>query len=484
MSMFSSGLRVTGLDDFLKPEQECTVLKNDHKSDQPKIAPQIKLRNDGSFVESKNGKDEELQPTKITLADCLACSGCLTTSETMLVEAQGLGQFEKHLVTSEVIVVSLSSQSRASLAAHYNLTQEQVFAKLITFFSKIGVKHVLDANLGLELSLLECGKEFIKKKKEQMNGDKKALPLLLGVCPGWVCYCEKKHGEYLPYMSTTKSPQQIMGSLVKSSMFADYIGANNPKQIYHVSIMSCYDKKLEASRDDFHNKEDDLHEVDCVLTSKEIQQLIEQHDDIDFVSLPESPFNNTKWVNVERENMLNNFVGGTSGGYLEYVFVHAAKELYDIDITEVEYKQTSNRDLIEVVLEREGKTLLKFARSNGFRNIQNIVRKLKTKKCDYDFVEMMACPGGCTNGGGQISFIDGGGSIGASDDKKENKKQLQKVNEIYNQPKNQKPGESTNVNTIYEEMLMDDKKRETFLHTKYHAIPSDNQNKSALSITW
>ncbi|KAL9984996.1 hypothetical protein ACROYT_G007347 [Oculina patagonica] len=108
--------------------------------------------------------------------------------------------------------------------------------------------------------------EFVRRFKSQQSGEKNAIPMLASACPGWVCYAEKTHGSYvLPYISTTKSPQQIMGSLVKNHFGASL--GKSPDEIYHVTIMPCYDKKLEASREDFYNDMYSTRDVDCVIST-------------------------------------------------------------------------------------------------------------------------------------------------------------------------------------------------------------------------
>lgn len=185
----------------------------------------------------------------------------------------------------KLIVISVSIQPILSLAVRYNLTPNDCAAKLVEYFKILGADIVLDMSIADELALLESRKEFVKRfKKPQTDGNSHCIPMLASSCPGkeyfksfyyfilkntfknlgWVCYAEKTHGTYvLPYIATTKSPQQIMGSLVKQCL-KSYAGN---KQIYHVTVMPCYDKKLEASRPDFVDEQTQTREVDCVITS-------------------------------------------------------------------------------------------------------------------------------------------------------------------------------------------------------------------------
>jgi iron only hydrogenase large subunit-like protein len=155
-----------------------------------------------------------------------------------------------------------------SIAAHYGLAVNDCAAKLVTYFKNLGADMVVDMTLADDFALLESQREFIRRfRATESDGVKNVIPMLASSCPGWVCYAEKTHGSYiLPYISTTKSPQQIMGSLIKH-----WVGHNlGDRAIYHVTLMPCYDKKLEAAREDFFNSETQSRDVDCVLTASNI----------------------------------------------------------------------------------------------------------------------------------------------------------------------------------------------------------------------
>jgi iron only hydrogenase large subunit-like protein len=372
-------------------------------------------------------------------------------------------QHSKEFNSTKVIIISISPQSRASIANYYKISNIKAHKKLITLFKKLGVDYIFDTSFSREFSLMESASEFIhrykqtKQLKENSLNNKNSsniLPMLASACPGWICYAEKTHGDFIiPYISTTKSPQQIMGTIVKY-YFSKQIN-KNPNDIYHTTIMPCYDKKLEASRDDFYNDIFNTKDVDCVLTTTEIIDIIKEKQ-IDFINLEESPIDKL-FTNIDNEEKFFG-ISGSSGGYLEYIFKKAAKELFGIHIDNIEYKNL--RDIRIATLEINGKIVLSFAEAYGFKNIQNIVRKLKKSICTYDFVEIMACPGGCLNGGGQIKSQKG-----------ENpKKLLKNVEEIYNDQKILYPDDNKIIQELY--VLWFDgifspiaKKN---LHTQYH----------------
>ncbi|XAR65750.1 hypothetical protein NMG60_11009960, partial [Bertholletia excelsa] len=308
----------------------------------------------------------------------------------------------------------LSPQSRASLAVYFGLSPLQVFKKLTTFLKSLGVKAVFDTSCSRDLALIESCNEFITRYKQKHASDggscKSSLPMIASACPGWICYAEKTLGSYiLPYISSVKSPQQTMGAIIKHHVCRKM--SIRPDEVYHVTIMPCYDKKLEAARDDFicevesTGETDDtiglkITEVDSVLTSGEVLDLM-QSKSVDFKSLEESPLDKIL-TNINEEGHLYG-VHGSSGGYAETIFQYAAKTLFGREMEgPLEFKIIKNSDFREVCLEVDGEAVLKFALCYGFRNLQNVVRKIKTGKCDYHFIEVMACPSGCLNGGGQI----------------------------------------------------------------------------------
>uniref|UniRef100_A0A673MRK9 Nuclear prelamin A recognition factor-like protein n=1 Tax=Sinocyclocheilus rhinocerous TaxID=307959 RepID=A0A673MRK9_9TELE len=430
-SHFSGVLQLTDMDDFITPSQECVKPVKVEKKQGRSVA-KIQIEDDGSYFQvHQDGQRQKLEKAKITLNDCLACSGCITSAESVLITQQSHEDLfrvlrqNKQVSSSEqkvVVVVSVSPQSRASLAAHYGLSSSEVARRLTSFLKNLGVHHVFDTGFSRSFSLLESQREFLERfsRKEE---DKKALPMLASACPGWICYAEKTHGEFiLPYISTTRSPQQMMGSLVKG-YFASQKGVS-PQKIYHVTVMPCYDKKLEASRPDFYLSEYETREVDCVITSGEVLKMLEE------------------------ENV----------------------SLRDV---EVGHLDTMNKDFQEVTLEKDGQVLLQFAAVYGFRNIQNLVQKLKRGKSPYHFVEVMACPSGCLNGGGQLK---------PSSDQT-NKELLQQVEELYRGERPSVPEQDSPVAELYQSWLesMGEEKARQLLHTQYHSV---EKNTSGLSIKW
>ncbi|XP_029997519.1 cytosolic Fe-S cluster assembly factor narfl [Sphaeramia orbicularis] len=463
-SHFSGVLQLTDLDDFITPSQECVKPVKVEKK-QGKSVAKIQIEDDGSYVQvNQDGGRQKLEKAKITLNDCLACSGCITSAESVLITQQSHEELFKVLrrnkaseTEHKVVVVSVSPQSRASLAAYYDLSSSETGRRLTSFFKGLGVHHVFDTSFSRTFSLLESQKEFVERfqRREQ---DSKALPMLTSACPGWICYAEKTHGEFiLPYISTTRSPQQMMGSLVKD-FFAGQQGLS-PQQIYHVAVMPCFDKKLEASRSDFHMNKAETREVDCVITSGEVLKMLEE-ENVSLNDVKPAPLD-TMFSSVHGDDFLRHS-GSGSGGYLHHVFINAAKQLFGEEVKELTYKTLRNKDFQEVTLEKDGVVLLCFASAYGFRNIQNLVQKLKRGKSPYHFVEVMACPSGCLNGGGQVKPLPG----------QNPKELLQKVDELYRADSPSVPEEDTHVAELYQSWLQSvgSERAKELLHTQYHTV--------------
>ena len=456
--------------------------------------------------------------------------------------------------TTVVVVISLSPQSMASLAMLHGLSPPDCARRLATVFKQLGAVAVFDTAWSRDVSLVETAAEFIHRYKQKYNptttsttststtvtraSSSSLLPMLASACPGWVCYAEKTHGSVLPYISSTKSPQAVMGTVVKQVWAAKHGVA--PSSIYHVAVMPCYDKKLEAARDDLTtitttasstgggviiaNEEDNnrVAETDCVLATSELQTLLQKVGIADLKAIQptttlDTPCTNDTYSNggSNASNIINNNqpmygVRGGSGGYLEYIYKTAARELFGIEIGTGPLAMTRGRnaDFKEITLDINSgndsngngnngggggkKKVLHFAAAYGFRNIQGLVRKIKTGKCPYDYVEVMACPSGCLNGGGQIKPEDivrmmnnddgdgddngnGDNSSGGNHRYKNAQEVLDVLDELYHAEGNtlvlRDPEDNPGVRGLYEEVgiqeIGGEESRKVF-HTEYH----------------
>nr|CAG4645500.1 EOG090X05AC [Lynceus sp. MCZ IZ 141354] len=454
---FSGVLQLTDLDDFITPSQECIKPVKVEKT--TGSAARIRIEHDGSYVQiSEGGGKEKLKKATISLTDCLACSGCVTSAESVLIGQQNQDQVVKVLRSNLTKVVSLSYQPILSFAAKYGLEPKIALQKLSGFFRQLGADYVFDVSMANDLSLIHCAKEFMTHYENRKPG--KASPVLASACPGWVCYAEKTHGDWLlPYLSQIKSPQQIAGSFIKSSI--SQLKGIEPKEIVHITVMPCFDKKLEASRNDFYDESTQSKEVDIVITPVELEILLDQmnlkFEDMECEELSLLPGATDTGFTVPK--------GSGSGGYAHFVLRHAMKSLFGEEGGNVEFVPARNLDLLEATVERNGKSL-KFAIANGFRNIQNIVQKMKRGRLNYDYVEVMACPSGCLNGGAQLKLE----SLSA------NKELLSKIDSLH------RTMDTRDIDESYEEWLEGFTKLDAEkLKTKFHAVP---KSQNALTVKW
>ncbi|XP_075678277.1 putative cytosolic Fe-S cluster assembly factor AAEL012261 [Dermatophagoides pteronyssinus] len=425
-------LKVLQLDDYIVQNAVCikpAETIQDNKSDNSESDDIIRInksskswknrqseRIQGQIKEGGDTGQPKLTPVSVTLGDCLACSGCITSTEAVLISEQSHEKVidildEKQKNNNLIIVMTLSLQALASLAAKYNLDSIQSAAERISYlFHSLGVDYIFDIALARHICLQESWQELSKQYNSDTNSKQ---PLLSSTCPGFVCYAEKSQGNILvPLLSRIKSPQQIMGLLVKKRLHLvnDQFVDVQPDRIYHITLMPCYDKKLEASR--LENRIDEsIKEVDCVITPLEVEKILEFKQIENLDSLPCRPLDQFN-VGFSPNGEIQSHRGSGSGGYadnlLRMMAIYQKMATKELMSTELEWKIVRNADFLEINLhesETDTKPVISFAILNGFRNIQNLVSRLKRKSCPYDYIEVSACPKGCLNGGAQFRNI-------------------------------------------------------------------------------
>lgn len=448
---FSGTVRIGDVDDYIGTELECTKPVEVEPAKKG-VVKRIKRNKDGSYSDNKG---MTLEKAKITLADCLACAGCVTSAETVLITEQSLDEFiSVTLSKRSKVVVTLSPQSRVSLAHRFGVSELDVQRALRGILKEIGVWQLRDLTPFRDLALLEVAKEFLEHKSVPNSG-----PLLCSACPGFVCYAEKTQGELLvPKMSKVRSPQQISGRSLKR-LYKD-------EDVYHVCIMPCFDKKLEASRQEFQLNDNGkiVKDVDVVLATTEIEKFM-----VDKIA--EKPIEKFIEIGTENNEIIYSHRGGGSGGYLDYIYRTSAKELFGIDVQKnLEFKEVRrNKDFVETTLEIEGEVKLRFAKAYGFRSIQNLVQKLKQKRgVSYDYIEVMACPSGCLNGSAQVRY----------DDRELNEEILTRITEKYEKTQNYSPMECENQKELFDELVQIERDE---IFTSFRILQKDQ---NALTIKW
>ncbi|XP_029953619.1 nuclear prelamin A recognition factor isoform X2 [Salarias fasciatus] len=401
--------------------------------------------------------------SQVLLSACLSCDGCLSEEDSLKISKQSLEEVERILELNQrcdvskhkVLVASVCPQSLPFFAVKFGVDVTEAAHKLSGFLKTLGVKFVFDTTLAAGFSILESQKEFIQRYRRR-NQDAHALPMFTSSCPGWIRYAERVLGSLVtPHICTARSPQQIMGCLVK-----DYFSKQqklSPEKVYHVVIAPCFDKKVEAVREEFYNSLLETRDVDCVLTSGEIYYLMEQRkvsvEELDSVPLDQV-------LGEAGDEALVRHDGRGSEGFLEHIFKHAAKELFGLDIHEITYRTLRNRDFQEVTLERDGETLLQFAAVYGFRNIQTLVHRMRKGRVPYHLVEVLSCPGGCLSGRGQAESESGG---------RVDKALVQQMEEAYSSLPVRLPEVNPALHILYQDWLQghDSSRAGKLLHTKY-----------------
>lgn len=506
MSGFSGIVQLTDLDDFIAPSQECvkpvpSAVKPGSKGTKKKPLAKISIdAEDGSVsqVDAETGAQTKLEKATITLADCLACSGCITSAETVLIEQQSSATLRnvfqsKRLEVQEGypdrIVVSLQLQPVISLANKSGLTVEETTAALASYFKSLGADRVYDLKTAHDICLLEHVKEFVEKYRAERQTDSKkhstSFPILTSSCPGWVCYAEKTHGSWiLPYVSRVKSAQQIMGSLLKRSTQSSH------GKTYHLTVMPCFDKKLEASREDFVvDPATGEKEVDLVITTLEVEQMLAEDGKSLRDLLSESGVGVLDSLSGQGVTNVSTVHGTGSGGFAENVAALAAKELFDSDVSpdQLQFNTLKNADFTETEIRDpgSGETVLRFAVANGFRNIQNLVQKMKRKRCTYHFVEVMACPSGCLNGGAQARQHEDSpdGSTAVVVSSAAAKAALENLSSLHRTIEIENPLDNPEVETVYREWFggRDTDMAAELLYTDYHEV---EKMTNSLAIKW
>lgn len=353
------------------------------------------------------------------------------------------------------------------------MSSQEAAERLASFFVSLGCHKVYDINLARQLALVESYREF---KRRRSDGSK--LPIISSICPGWICYAEKTNGDLvIPHLSKVRSPQQIMGALLKQIHRSR--GNIKRNEIFHVTLMPCFDKKLEASRQDFQDSSDGSKDVDCVLTPIELEEILVT-EGVTLEEFEPRKLDVLVETGAEFDQPLTSHFGSVSGGYAENLMLAEVKENFgascDNNENDLEYSTLKNGDFIEInvkkKLDRGDTKLAKFAVVNGFRNIQTVVQRLKRKALKYDYIEIMACPSGCVNGGAQCR--PNGNEDQASS--------IESVKKLYKEVPPIRSGiESTSNIQLYEKLLLD-KEHEinSILYTDFHSVPK-MQN---LTVNW
>ncbi len=320
---------------------------------------------------------------------CILCGQCVNVCPTgALMEKSEIERVDEAMKAGKYVVVQTAPAVRAALGEEFGMKiGTPVTGKMVAALKRLGFNKVYDTNFAADLTIMEEATELLDRV--QNNG---VLPMITSCSPGWINYAEYYYGDQLDHLSSCKSPHQMQGAILKS-YFAEQKGLD-PKDIFVVSIMPCTAKKAEAQRDQFLH--DGITDVDAVLTTRELAKLIKRSG-INFNKLPDEEFD---------QDIMGEYTGagvifGATGGVMEAALRTAYFTLTGKEHEAIKFEAVRGMEGIkEASLEIAGLNI-KVAVASGMKNAKVLLDQIREGKSPYTFIEIMGCPGGCVNGGGQ-----------------------------------------------------------------------------------
>jgi len=325
----------------------------------------------------------------LNCVECVNCGLCSTVCPTgaIIIKNETDKVWSAIDNKDKITVASIAPAVRVALGDMFGLPAgELTTGKIVGALKSIGFDYVFDTSYGADLTVLEEGTEFINRK---LNGG--VLPQFTSCCPAWFKYVEQFYPDLIPNLSSTKSPQQILGSVIKECL--PEMTGKTREDIVNISIMPCTAKKYEAKQKKYHVN--DNPDIDVVITTIEFGNLIKEAG-IDFNKIePESfdmPFGFKTGAGV---------IFGVTGGVTEAVLRFAAEKIAGIKAGVIDFKEVrGSRKLREAEVEL-GDTKLKIGIVHTLKAASEVCEQIREGKCDYDLIEVMTCPNGCINGAGQ-----------------------------------------------------------------------------------
>ena len=391
---------------------------------------------------------------------CISCGQCIVSCPVgALYEKDDTEKvFEAISDPTKHVVVQAAPAVRATLGECFGMpVGTDVTGKMFAALRRLGFDKVFDTNFAADLTIMEEATELLSRVK---NGG--VLPMITSCSPGWIKYCEHYYPTELDHLSTCKSPMQMQGAIIKS-YYAEKNGID-PKDIVSVAIMPCTAKKFECGRDDEAGA--GYPDVDYVLTTRELGRMIDTAG-INFKILPDescdAPLGQGTGAAV---------IFGATGGVMEAALRTAAEVITGTELDNPEFHDVRGMEGVKEASYKLGDLDVKVAIASGTKNAKVLMDKVKDGTADYTFIEIMGCPGGCINGGGQPvqsatvrNFTDLKGLRAAA---------------LYENDKNRphrKSHENEDVKAVYAEFLGEPNshKAHELLHTSYVARPMFNK---------
>ena len=320
---------------------------------------------------------------------CVSCGQCIAVCPTGALQEKS--QIDEVLAAiadpAKHVIVQTAPAVRAGLGEEFGYPiGTNVEGKMAAALRRIGFDKVFDTDFGADLTIMEEANEFVERVQ---NGG--VLPMITSCSPGWVKYCEHYFPDMTENLSTCKSPQQMFGAIAKS-YYAEKMGID-PKDIVSVSIMPCTAKKFEINRPD--EAANGVPDMDYTLTTRELARMIKKVG-IKFTELPDEKFDEPLGISTGA-----GVIFGATGGVMEAALRTAVETLTGQELEHLDFTEVRGIQGIKEATYKVGDLDVKVAVASGLANARELLNKVKSGEANYHFIEIMGCPGGCVNGGGQ-----------------------------------------------------------------------------------
>jgi len=325
----------------------------------------------------------------LTETPCISCGQCINVCPVgALTEKDNTDLIWEALENDDLhVIVQTAPAVRSALGEEFgNPIGTGVTGKMVAALKKLGFAKVFDTNFAADLTIMEEGHELLGRVK-----DGGTLPMITSCSPGWINYVENFYPEFLENLSSCKSPQQMFGAIAKS-YYAEKFDID-PKKIFVASVMPCVAKKGEIKREEM--EANGLRDVDAVITTRELAKMIKEAR-IDFNKLEDESYDK-----VLGEYSGAGVIFGATGGVMEAALRTVVDVVTGDDLENIEYKAVRGIEGVKEATLDIGDLTVNVAIAHGTANASKILEKIKSGEKDYHFIEIMACPGGCVNGGGQ-----------------------------------------------------------------------------------
>lgn len=321
--------------------------------------------------------------------NCTFCGQCIEACPTgALREREYIDDVWAKLKDPDTYVIAQTAPAvRVALGEEFGMEiGTNVTGKMVSGLKRLGFDKVFDTNTAADFTIMEEATEFVERFK-----NKEHLPMMTSCCPAWVRFTETEYPENIPHLSSCKSPHQMFGAILKS-----YYAKKNdiaPEKIFVVSVMPCIAKKYESKREEM--KIDGICDVDCVITTRELARMIKQAN-IEFTKLDDESFDHPMG-----EATGAGAIFGATGGVMEAALRTAYELITKEELKELNFEEVRGEKGIKKATIKIGDAEVKVAVAHGLGNAIKVSEQIKNGEADYDFLEVMACPGGCIMGGGQ-----------------------------------------------------------------------------------